>query len=305
MKKSSILLVTAFVFLIGISVFVLAESLVVPIEKGWNLVYGLDGVETPRDILSGSEIQAQNIKAIYIYIPQINSYARVHPKPEVEKILQYLTENDVENSVFWVYSDKQGTGRFNVDGPIPFEERILNKGWNFYPIYEEMVGKQINEFRGNCEVERIYAFEPTRQQWINLIDEEMQRETLGLGIVVKVKNECRFGEVGDIVTPPPAIPNSGLRQDIENYYYEEVSYEVCELNPYANAGYASEAECKETVRCAGQIFAALVKEADLESLAQEMEERGGESPAAEYLRENLDIHEIYEIRVRNCPGYQI
>lgn len=206
MSRKLLMSVIAMAFLVGFVGIVIAESLVVPIEKGWNLVYGIRSIEHPNGIDLRSEIQAQNIKAIYIYIPQINSYARFHPDPEVDKILQYLTDDEIENSVFWVYSDKRGTGRFNVDGPIQFEQRILIKGWNFYPIYEEMVGKNIEEFKGNCVIERVYAFEPTRQQWINFIDEEMQREALGLGIVVKVKNECRFGEVAEQVNTR-AIPN--------------------------------------------------------------------------------------------------
>lgn len=205
MNKKIIMLIT-FAIILASAVFVIAGELRVPVEKGWNLIYGLNGVKTPTDILPGSEIQSQNIKAIYVYLPQINSYGRLYPNPETEKILQYLTVNDLENSVYWVYSDKSGIGKFNADEPMEFTQRILSPGWNFYPIYEDMVGKKVSEFKGTCQVEKVYAFEPTKQQWIDLMNEEMQQEALGLGIVVKVKNECKFGEVTGQITPPPAIP---------------------------------------------------------------------------------------------------
>lgn len=199
----------AFAILLASAVFVIAGEMRVPVEKGWNLIYGLNTDNPVNKVLSGSEIDAKNIKAIYVYLPQINSYGRLYPNPETEKILQYLTVNDLENSVYWVYSDKSGMGKFNVDEPMEFTQRILSPGWNFYPIYEDMVGKKVSEFKGNCQVEKVVAFEPTKQQWINLMDEEMQQEALGLGIVVKVNNECKFGEVerNEPITPLPQIPN--------------------------------------------------------------------------------------------------
>lgn len=199
----------AFAIILASAFFVLAGELRVPVEKGWNLIYGLNTYNPIDKVSSDSEIDAKNIKAIYVYLPQINSYGRLYPNPETEKILQYLTVNDLENSVYWVYSDKKGMGKFNADEPIEFAKRILSPGWNFYPIYEDMVGKKVSEFKGNCQVEKVYAFEPTKQQWIDLMNEEMQQEALGLGIVVKVKNECNFWELQgeEPIAKIPQIPN--------------------------------------------------------------------------------------------------
>ena len=204
-----ILMLISLMLLVGLATFVLAGELKVPVEKGWNLIYGLNSDNPINYILGGSEIQVDNIKAIYVYLPQMNSYGRLYPNPETEKIFQYLAVEDLENSVYWVYSDKSGMGKFNADEPMEFTQRILSQGWNFYPIYEDMVGKKVSEFRGNCQVEKIYAFEPTKQQWIDLMDEEMQQEALGLGIVVKVRNECKFGEVQseEPIAQLPQIPN--------------------------------------------------------------------------------------------------
>jgi len=210
MKKNmkKIILIASIIMLVSIT-FVSAGEIRTPLEKGWNLIYGLNTDNPSNKLLSGSEIDAKNIKAIYVYLPQIHSYGRMYPNAETDKVFQYLTVKDLENSVYWVYSDKSGAVRFNADEPMKFTQRILSPGWNFYPIYEEMVGKKVEEFHGSCQIEKVYAFEPTRQQWVNLIDEEMQQEALGLGIVIKVKNECRFGQVqsGEPIAPLPEIPN--------------------------------------------------------------------------------------------------
>ena len=155
--------------------------------------------------------QKQRISKIYVYLPQINSYGRLYPNAEIDKVLQYLTVNDLENSVYWVYSDKSGMGKFNVDEPMEFEQRILSTGWNFFPIYEEMIGKKYDDFKGTCIIEKVYGFEPTTQKWVDMMREEypdFSTENLGLGLVIKVKNECKFGEPQNSgVTPLPQIPN--------------------------------------------------------------------------------------------------
>jgi hypothetical protein len=205
MKMKKVLL--SILILTIISCTALANEMRVPVEKGWNLIYGLNTDKPVNKVLAGSEIQVKNIKAIFLYVPPISAYARLFPNPETKKIIDNLETNDLENGVYWVYSDKKGLGIFNVDEPMEFTDRGLVQGWNFYPIYENMVGKKPAQFAGTCEIEKAYGFEPTKQQWVNLIDEEMQKEALGLGIVVKVKNECKFGDVEEPIAPVPQLPN--------------------------------------------------------------------------------------------------
>jgi len=195
-------IITGLILLIALSFSVTAGQLQVAISEGWNLVYGF---QNPNDILSG-DISKGDIKAIFIYLPNSNEYGQMHPNLESDKILNQLTVNDVEQSVYWVYSSKTGSADINVDEPMPFIDRNLAAGWNFFPIYEEMVGKKVSEFSGTCDVEKLYAFEPTRQAWLNLLDEEMQREALGLGIVIKVTSDCNFGIEEEAIKAPPRIP---------------------------------------------------------------------------------------------------
>ena len=210
MNKKVILLMSL-MLLVGFAVFVFAEELRIPIQKGWNLVYGLNGAKTPTDILSGSEIQSQNIKAIYVYLPQINNYGRVHPNPEVDKILQYLTVDEVENSVFWVYSDKSGNAKFNVDTPIyQFDQRVLNQGWNFVGITADMIpGPQdtnLKDIKGNCNIEKSYFWIAETQKWEKAPIEyaQLEERSLGSGWIIKVSNNCRLGKSGGEV---PSVPN--------------------------------------------------------------------------------------------------
>jgi len=91
----------------------------------------------------------------------------------------------------------------------------LLKGWNFLSLHEFMLGKSLPDFKGTCNVERMYAFDGRNQQWLNLDfiidgqdDFDGGRDDLGLGLVIKVSNECNFDFEGDSeISPPPAIPN--------------------------------------------------------------------------------------------------
>jgi len=190
------------ILLVGLSFIVTAAEVQVPLFKGWNLVYGFQG---PDDLRSG-DIGKNDIKAVYVYLPSTREFGRLHPDPEVDKILGQMTVNDLEQSVYWVFSSRTGTANINVDTPMPFEERNLIIGWNFFPVYEEMVGKKIDEVKGTCIVDRVFAFDPTSQEWVNMIDEEFVQRTLGLGVLIKVNVDCNLGEVEEPIAPPPSLP---------------------------------------------------------------------------------------------------
>jgi hypothetical protein len=208
MKKFIVLVA---IFLVIYAVSATAGEMKVPIGQGWNLVYGLNTDSPSNKIRPTSEIKGDNIKAVYVYLPQINSYGRLYPDAETDKIFKYLTSKDLENSVYWVYSDKTGMGDFNVDEPIAFKQRVLSAGWNFFPVYEEMTYKRVGEYKGSCDVEKIFAFDPSTQTWKDLLNTEgFPREVIGLGLVVKVKNECTFGQTNNtpVTSPIPEIPNN-------------------------------------------------------------------------------------------------
>ena len=207
MKK--LVLPISLILLIGFMAFVFASSseASVNINSGWNLVYGFTH---PDRITSNSEISSNNIKAVYLLDQRTKEYVRVYPNPESSK-LEGIEDSYYEQTAQWVYSDKSGKMNYIAEEPLPISEHKLYVGWNLVALTtDDLVGKKINEFKGTCNIEKVYAFEPTKQDWINMIDEEMQYEALGLGMAIKVTNECNLGikiDDGGLIAPPPSIPN--------------------------------------------------------------------------------------------------
>ncbi|MBU0760839.1 MAG: hypothetical protein KJ858_04055 [Nanoarchaeota archaeon] len=115
-------------------------------EKGWNLIYGFFNPE--EQLSANSDISADDIEAVYAYIPTTNEYARAYPEPEVEKLRQ-IDDDELLNTAFWVYSDKSGTIVYEIydNSYIPFDERPLYQGWNFLGLMPEMKMKKLSELR--------------------------------------------------------------------------------------------------------------------------------------------------------------
>lgn len=208
-KKLLIPIVLAFI-LAG-AIFVIASQIEsgIAIYKGWNLIYGF----TPSS-LNGQGFEFSHIKAIYTYVPTDDEYVRIYPNPENSKI-DKLGDSYFEKQVSWVYSDSTVEGELNglahfteywLEEPMPISQRQLSKGWNFVGISFDMVGKNLNDIKGNCELVNSYAWGSSRQSWY-VIDQTTQftKEVIGQGLVLKVSNDCSLGE-----TTPPQTPNEDI-----------------------------------------------------------------------------------------------
>src|SRR3989344_4860674 len=157
----------AILTLLSLAVFVLAQEsrVAIPLSKGWNLVSGFTSIEN----IYGADIQGSNIKAIYAYIAPAQQYIRMYPKPEVDKLRSltstYNFDDDIiAASALWVYSDKDGTLGYNFDiSPPPFENIPIYKGWNFAPITPEMIGKHLQDIKGNCDITKVAVWLPESQ----------------------------------------------------------------------------------------------------------------------------------------------
>ncbi len=202
------------IILIGLGGFVTASLLEVqaPIYKGWNLLFGF---ANPNQ-LSG-KLEESSIKAVYAFIPTIQEYAMVYPDVDHDKV-GLIDDDELLNTAFWVYSsDETGeelNGIMNADEYNLEEEitligdRNIYKGWNFVGITPEMVGKHLNEIKGNCEIEKAFGWEYDHQKWQLLEDySKFNKESLLTGIVVKVVSNCNLGTLEEEISPPPEIPN--------------------------------------------------------------------------------------------------
>jgi len=230
MNKKIILLI-AILSLLSLAVFVSAimvkvsdehelydlYTIKVKLNKGWNLV------NVGGDLLENSEIQEQDILAIYNYNPFTKKYVRLHPDEEtlvypcdpdcsIEEKLKFNINVGAQPS--WLYSNKEGFFEAEEIPAKKLDNRDLSMGWNFVTITPEMVGKTIADIKGNCNIEKAYAWDIATQDW----DDDLMNNNWefregsivepGRGIVVKSANYCSLKiNGGNSILSPPTIPN--------------------------------------------------------------------------------------------------
>ncbi len=171
---------------------------------------------TPNQILPDSDISAENIKAIYAFVPTVQKYAQLYPPPAESskdlEILRSIDDDELIQMAFWVYSDKSENKLSYVplEIPSPFNSRKLYRGWNFVGVTLDMIQNPtypqltFNDIKGNCNVEKTYVF--VGGQWYKLDPLPPLDDILSGGIVVKVSNDCQLGMESAALPLPPSIP---------------------------------------------------------------------------------------------------
>ena len=171
------------------------------LSAGWNLVYGLTH---PEHIISG--IDADAIRAIYAYVPATKQYARVYPNPETSKLQQGDT-GQIHNTAYWVYSEEGGSIKYKLTSYYALDARQLYKGWNFVGLTKEFAnGFSLARLKGSCTIQRAYWWDHGTQSWDNVpthqwFSESTAEEMQNSGMLVRVSNDCRFGDF-----KPPSLP---------------------------------------------------------------------------------------------------
>ena len=185
------------------------EEKMTTIFKGWNLIQGF---ADPNFIISGT-IKPSNIKAIFAFNPGTKDYARIYPNPERTSV--DALPPAILQLPFWVYSDKAGQISYKTEKLDANFKITWPAGWNFISISSDMTGKSLNQIKGTCNYEKIYAYENKEYpgSWVEIESSTMDKTTfldnnLGMGLVIKFTSECKLGTVsiGETITPPPAIP---------------------------------------------------------------------------------------------------
>jgi len=178
------------------------EAGYVNFEKGWNLVHGLPS----PDWLSGGDLDSSNIKAIYGFNPVTQKYIRFYPNPNRDELSSSDLRIDtlISTSAFWVYSDKKGSTEYWTLQPTPINEKRLIRGWNFMGITPDMIGKSLNDIKGDCNIEKMYGWDNEGDgRWdIITLDRELTDFVLSFGLVIRVSSDCQFGS-------PPSLPGNG------------------------------------------------------------------------------------------------
>lgn len=206
--NKKIILPIVLVVLIGMSSFVYAQRVAeieVTINQGWNLLYGF----ARPDQLDGQFLDKSHIKAIYAFIPTIQQYAIVYP--DLDDKIYLMDDDELIQTAFWVFSDKTETTEYWLDDlPVPINERPMYKGWNFVGITPDMINIDLKNLQGSCDIEKIYWFDSSIQNWVQLsLKDNFGANMMGIGVVIKVSDNCKLGDLDDqgSITSPPKIPS--------------------------------------------------------------------------------------------------
>jgi hypothetical protein len=206
-----------FIFIFGVvlmSLFVSADrDYTVQVYEGWNLLHGFTGTWA---VSPSSEVDVEDIEAVYLLRQPDQEYARVDPYPYG---LEGVESQYYEWTAQWVYSRETGFLTYNAEDPLSLSDYPdggfnLYEGWNFFGLNPGVVGvlgeeePWISDIKGNCEIQRVLFWEAEDQEWIDVgtisdIESiELGPEVANYGLVLKVADDCKLEETNGGSLPP-------------------------------------------------------------------------------------------------------
>ncbi|MBS3136041.1 hypothetical protein J4401_03700 [Candidatus Woesearchaeota archaeon] len=185
----------------------------IPVSKGWNLL-----PSSALRPLGRSQVQLESFRAAFFYLTPLKEYIRILQNEMqshdifISKLMEKgKDENWVRGNIMsfynlggWFYSDKEGEITIRMGEEfIPFDRLTLSEGWNFKVITPDLEGKSYKDVKGNCNIERVAAWNAEKQGWsiIPFDDNEKFDDSLYSVKSIKVDSDCTLG-VGSIVEPP-------------------------------------------------------------------------------------------------------
>ena len=220
MNKKILLFAIVLIFSVGLAgiVYSSQEEKSISIYKSWNLLH-FGFLSSSND---NGEVKLSNFKYAYIFDPNEKEYVLAWNNGDWTNEMKNKynfkrgESNWLTSSSVWVYSDKTGTMKIWVDGgDIPIFD--LSNGWNFIGIVPGMIGKTLNEIKGNCNIVKVAGWEPGDQEWDDsvptgksFLDEKFTSDSLGMGFVMKVSNNCKLGtpSVKNNIPSVPKLPDT-------------------------------------------------------------------------------------------------
>ena len=207
------------------------------VNKGWNLIpvssggsgslHAVEGIEEFR----GGPVETDKILSMsdykYVWIYDIDadkyvggSYESYQTNPEMKAFSEKMNNDPSYNTYYsyssaWFYFDKQGMLFFErqIDGSPALDNMYLIKGWNFIHTVPEMDGMSFDEFKGDCEIEKIAGWMVDEQNWqvddyADMYQGELHDDSIGVSLLIKVVDDCSFSGMGGGSSPPsvPGMP---------------------------------------------------------------------------------------------------
>ncbi len=173
------------------------EQISIKLEKGWNLV-SADG----NKIISFKDNSCSQKLVAFVYLDDQQRYVSITKAKDIlgDGLTDYLSKHS-----FWVYAYNDCKLVVEIEKYINYNDLALRSGWNMLPITQDMIGQSLESMGGNCNLQKIYTWDPDEQSW-NAISEEyiFQSEDVHRGIIVKAEGYCQLGNT--IISNPPEFP---------------------------------------------------------------------------------------------------
>jgi len=183
---------------------------VITMHKGWNLM--------PNSAFGGKQstcLYNDEKKNLFSYDILTKDYTASHLEPYYE---HYCDSNSAQcNSNMkqlvsalqfgsaWFYTPVSCQMISDSDQNDEADESLLANGWNFRYVTKKMMGKSLEQIKGNCNLGNAYYFDGTSQSW-QKINPSQSLSGFGKGFVVKVGSECSLGLSGSSSGGPPSLP---------------------------------------------------------------------------------------------------
>ncbi len=216
------------------------QRIVIPINKGWNLIplfsWELD---------DNSPIKMNDIQHGYFYSRDLKKYVLLFEGKWNYNMKEEVFKNEDPGysavSTIWAYSDKEGDmmltwGDYQREHLSISNSNLplnLKSGWNFIFITPEMEDKTLEDIKGNCDILNSYVWWDEGQKWDKFpFDGSFPKVLVGKGVVIRVREDCTLG--GDGINPPNLPPSVPQTSDVssqnscrdtdggENYYVKGI-----------------------------------------------------------------------------------
>ncbi len=167
------------------------EKIKLRLQEGWNLI----------TLPGKGELSLGDCEALYGFVYLDGEYLSIKDAEEKlgeERLMEYLRKHS-----FWAYSFRECELEFKLEEYTSYAELEPSEGWNFLPITEDMIGKSLENIKGDCEFQRLYLWDAKKQRWEKLDPESRFSEKQEFkGFVVKAEHSCSLGQAS-IPSPPP------------------------------------------------------------------------------------------------------
>jgi hypothetical protein len=169
------------------------EKINIKLKKGWNLVTTpTQGIEFTQGTCIGEKPLA------FVFLSDKQRYVTLEEALSLlgkEGTLNYLGTHSL-----WIYSYDDCNLGFKVESYSTYSNMKLEKGWNLLGVTQDMIGETLSIIKGDCNFERIYSWNPDKQEWDGKSENDLI-ESLGNGIAVKVVEDCNLNQ--NMIQPPP------------------------------------------------------------------------------------------------------